>query len=219
MEIISRLLLTFLLNSLWQIPLVAAVAWLACRLMRNGPRRIATRCGWRPWRPRSCCRLASIRGERPIQGRDFRSLFGNRMRSSPRAPRRPRLTARDRPRFANRLAGRNDRCHSDWRVLAICAFSARPAGVAAVARSRWGGRGGRDSDLLERVCRRCQEDFGVKGVELLFSDEISGPVTAGGVIILPQSLLGRESEEMLTTAIGHEMAHIARQDFALEPGV
>ena len=37
METISRCLLTFLLNSLWQIPLVAAVAALGCRLMRNGP--------------------------------------------------------------------------------------------------------------------------------------------------------------------------------------
>src|SRR5258707_11331480 len=37
METISRSLLTFLVNSLWQIPLVAAVAALACRLMRNGP--------------------------------------------------------------------------------------------------------------------------------------------------------------------------------------
>ena len=37
METISRSLLTFLLNSLWQIPLAAAVAALACRFMRNGP--------------------------------------------------------------------------------------------------------------------------------------------------------------------------------------
>ena len=37
METISRFQLTFLLNSLWQIPLAAAVAALACRLMRNGP--------------------------------------------------------------------------------------------------------------------------------------------------------------------------------------
>ena len=37
METISRSLLTFLLNSLWQIPLATAVAALACRFMRNGP--------------------------------------------------------------------------------------------------------------------------------------------------------------------------------------
>src|SRR5437762_2142953 len=39
METISRYLLTFLLNSLWQVPLVAAVAALASRLMLNSPAR------------------------------------------------------------------------------------------------------------------------------------------------------------------------------------
>ena len=39
-------------------------------------------------------------------------------------------------------------------------------------------------------------------------------MTAGGTIILPESLLAETSEDVLTTAIGHEMAHIARRDFA-----
>ena len=43
---------------------------------------------------------------------------------------------------------------------------------------------------------------------------VSGPLTAGDAIILPQSLLAESSEEVLTTAVGHEMAHIARRDFA-----
>jgi hypothetical protein len=34
-------------------------------------------------------------------------------------------------------------------------------------------------------------------------------------IILPESLVAGASEEVLTTAIGHEMAHLARHDFAL----
>src|SRR5882724_7519173 len=37
METISRGVLTFLLNSLWQIPLIAVVAALACRFMRKSP--------------------------------------------------------------------------------------------------------------------------------------------------------------------------------------
>src|SRR3954453_2006827 len=37
METISRSLLTFLLNALWQIPLAAAVAALACWFLRKGP--------------------------------------------------------------------------------------------------------------------------------------------------------------------------------------
>jgi TonB family protein len=49
---------------------------------------------------------------------------------------------------------------------------------------------------------------------MLFSAEISGPVAAGRTVILPQSLLAEPSQDVLTTAIGHEMAHIARRDFA-----
>src|SRR5437763_16853679 len=56
--------------------------------------------------------------------------------------------------------------------------------------------------------------MGLTGVELLFSPRISGPVTAGNSVILPESLLAESSADVLTTAIGHEMAHIARHDFA-----
>jgi tetratricopeptide (TPR) repeat protein len=60
---------------------------------------------------------------------------------------------------------------------------------------------------------RCQEAFGLTNVPLLVSAQVSGPVTAGRAIILPESLLAEPSEDVLTTAIGHEMAHIARRDF------
>ena len=69
-------------------------------------------------------------------------------------------------------------------------------------------------DGLDRVWTRCQEAFGLTGVELLVSPQVSGPVTAGRAIILPESLLAEPSEDVLTTAVGHEMAHIARRDFA-----
>src|SRR5438128_11302625 len=39
METISRMLLTVLINSLWQVALVAAVATLCARLMRSAPAR------------------------------------------------------------------------------------------------------------------------------------------------------------------------------------
>jgi TonB family protein len=66
---------------------------------------------------------------------------------------------------------------------------------------------------IESVWRRCQESLGRTSVRLLFSTQVSGPVTAGRTIILPESLLDEASPDVLTTAIGHEMAHIARHDF------
>ena len=69
---------------------------------------------------------------------------------------------------------------------------------------------------LTEVALRCQEAFGLKRVPLLFSPEATTPATVGAwnpVIILPESF--REaSEETLASILGHEMAHIARRDFA-----
>ena len=57
METVSRTLLTFLLNALWQVPLAWAVAALACRLMPNGPRLVSGMpSGSPPSAARSCCR-------------------------------------------------------------------------------------------------------------------------------------------------------------------
>jgi TonB family protein len=69
-------------------------------------------------------------------------------------------------------------------------------------------------EALDRVWMRCQEAFGLTDVELLVSAQVSGPVTAGRAIILPESLLAEPSEDVLTTVAGHEMAHVARRDFA-----
>ena len=69
MEMISRFLLTFLLNSLWQIPLVAAVAALACRLMRNGPAAHRHAVWVAALAAAVLLPLGSIRREQPAQGR------------------------------------------------------------------------------------------------------------------------------------------------------
>jgi tetratricopeptide (TPR) repeat protein len=66
--------------------------------------------------------------------------------------------------------------------------------------------------------QRAAAAFGLREVELLSSSRVSGPVTTGvwrRAIIVPESLLSETSQELLSTAIGHEMAHIARCDFAL----
>jgi len=82
----------------------------------------------------------------------------------------------------------------------------------------------RESELLHRslvldaVWKRAETAFGLRGIELRISAAIPGPVMTGvwhETIILPASLAEHGSEAMLLTAIGHEMAHIARHDFPL----
>lgn len=70
---------------------------------------------------------------------------------------------------------------------------------------------------LAAVALRCKEVFGLKRVPLMFSTKATTPGTVGAwkpVIILPESFC-ETSEETLATIVGHEMAHIARRDFAL----
>lgn len=72
--------------------------------------------------------------------------------------------------------------------------------------------------LVASVGVRCQEAFGLKHVPLLFSASATAPATVGAwkpVIILPESLYASTSEENVATMLGHEMAHIARRDYAL----
>ena len=69
---------------------------------------------------------------------------------------------------------------------------------------------------VERVWTRCLNVFGLQGVKLSFSKEIPSPVTAGvrrRDIVLPEAMRAETSQDVLTTAIGHEMAHVARRDF------
>ncbi|MDQ3063123.1 MAG: M56 family metallopeptidase [Acidobacteriota bacterium] len=71
---------------------------------------------------------------------------------------------------------------------------------------------------IESVVSSCQSAFGIKRVTVLCSSGITAPVTIGGFrpfIILPERLFSMTSEEMLSSALGHEIAHIKRKDFTL----
>jgi hypothetical protein len=55
----------------------------------------------------------------------------------------------------------------------------------------------------------------LKGVKLLFSSQITVPVTVGRrSVVLPEALFDSAASDLLSAAMGHEMAHIKRRDFA-----
>ena len=72
---------------------------------------------------------------------------------------------------------------------------------------------------LEAVAARCRAAFGLRGVSIKCSTEVRSPVVVGArepVIILPESFYAEElPRETLTSVVGHEAAHVARRDFAL----
>jgi beta-lactamase regulating signal transducer with metallopeptidase domain len=72
--------------------------------------------------------------------------------------------------------------------------------------------------VVEAVATRCQAALHLKEVKMLCSSQIASPIVVGvhcPVIILPESLFQETSTEVLASALGHEMTHIRRHDFLL----
>ena len=219
METISRCLMTFLLNAVWQIPLAAGVAALACRAMRRGP----------AWHRHALCAAAlALSLLLPLSA----VRFTGAAEESLQLP-RPELSqgsALPGPGAAQRPGSQPARTRTvgfapstgdallaayllflAWRLARFAvAFhkSARVAGQAVPPARH---------HPLDAAWARCERAFHLRKIRLCASSRISGPVTAGAfrpVVILPPEMLAETSEDVLTTAIGHEMAHIARRDFA-----
>ena len=69
---------------------------------------------------------------------------------------------------------------------------------------------------IEAIIQRCQTAIGVVRVRILCSPSVPVPITVGilnPLIILPEHLLQDVDEEVLTTAIGHELVHVSRRDY------
>jgi bla regulator protein blaR1 len=74
-----------------------------------------------------------------------------------------------------------------------------------------------NSERLEKVMNHCREALGMGDVSLLCSPSLRVPVTLGWwrpAIILPAQLVSGASPELLIAALGHEMTHIRRRDYA-----
>jgi beta-lactamase regulating signal transducer with metallopeptidase domain/uncharacterized membrane protein YkoI len=68
------------------------------------------------------------------------------------------------------------------------------------------------------IIAKCQRAIGVKRVRFVPSPSVPVPITAGvlnPVIILPERLLNEADDELLLSAIGHELVHVARRDYIL----
>ena len=219
MESLSRLLFTFLLNALWQIALVAAVAWLACRVLRRSPASYLHALWVAALAAAVVLPLASLRTGRPVPAPRIVILAPTPESVSAAATTAPQPAAQttqmDRtvaftPRAGSVILGAYI-LFVFWRLI-------RLARMAAVT-----GRIRRGAVLLEpppamlEIWKRCLNAFSLSGVELRFAASAAGPLMTGcqrRIVILPESLLNEASPDVLVTAIGHEMAHIARYDFA-----
>ena len=219
METISRCLITFLLNALWQIPLIAAVAALACRLTRNGPASHRHAMWAAALLAAILLPLASVRpGERNEDLRyavsyapqSARAATPSGIQATQPAVRRDHAQHARTVPFARTTAALLLAAYALFLLFRLAKLARAWIQMVRIRRSA---ESRPMAPLVERVWTHCLEEFGLHGVKLLASSRVSTPVTAGRAVILPEPLFAETSKDVLTTAIGHEMAHISRHDF------
>jgi beta-lactamase regulating signal transducer with metallopeptidase domain len=71
---------------------------------------------------------------------------------------------------------------------------------------------------MQVAVERCQALLGIRRVPVLLSLERKGPATLGvhnPVLVFPEWFFSQTSQDELSSVLGHELAHIRRQDFLL----
>jgi len=227
MGTISRLLLVFLINALWQAPIIVLVAWLCDRLMWNAAAR------FRHWLwviALTVCLALPLSG---LTG--FGRLPAPRLSSA-------EITQEEK-KSAEHLTSANV-LNDIWRLnfLGMQPAPITPAPVLMFAIvscylmslfwrlirfwRAWrrtneicGEAHARDIPApMAQAAARCRAAFDPGRISIFSSRSVPAPLTLGvfrPIIILPESLFDSASTETLISALGHEMAHIRRRDFAL----
>jgi len=234
METLSLLVLSFLLNALWQVALVAGVATLGAWMLRNGPARYrhalwAVALGMSVLLPVSTLRR-SVSGDRQ-RWTDLQIHEAPRVVTMlPPAP--PTTSVLPQPTMPRQFADYFSR--RDWPVefspwLAYAVLGCYSLFLLLRAARLY--RAWRRTDEVRRSAQsrplpawmassvwRCQAALGLGHVSILCSSHFAGPVVLGArepVIILPARMFGESSATDLISTLCHEMAHIRRHDFLM----
>jgi beta-lactamase regulating signal transducer with metallopeptidase domain len=236
MDRISEFAMGFLLNAAWQIAIIALVAWACSRLLRGG----AARYRHALWVAALMLSLAL-----PIWGLlDFTQEAPRRMsgqqtgvgQSAEAIPSTPDslldakvATPQDSSPALGQLLQRRRQsivtAPSLPLLIALCYALFVLYRLGALWRS-WRRTKRLRQSLYEReiparmsvIAARCSDALHRHSVPILCSAEAVAPVTIGTrtpLIILPESFYAELPDETLVSVLGHEMAHIARRDYAL----
>jgi beta-lactamase regulating signal transducer with metallopeptidase domain len=225
MKTSSQLLLTLLLNAVWQIALIAALASLGAWLLRQS----ATRYQHWLWVGALCLGLlvplATASWAMPdtsqvnVEGPFQRQLVSPVLREEAELslPRTPATTANSSFQLNRTFA-----------LALLCAYGAFLLyRVFRLAQAWHTTKNIRRSvielepdDQLAEIIRQCETNLNLaRGrVSVCRSASLPVPVTIGlrrPVIILPDALVRTGDTDLLTSAIGHEFIHVARHDYVL----
>lgn len=212
-------LLGFLVNALWQVPLLALGGWTGAALLRRGPAAfrhqvwlVALALGltvplagalrspepgraWFVGAPLGGAEPAKHRAEAPAGGRTG-------------APRLFQGAAA--PRGLLRAIGVGYACAT---LLLALRLVRAWRGTRRIARAA-----GHPPARLRAVAAECAVTLGLRPVELRVSDAVGTPLTFGlrsPTIVLPERFARTAAAESLRGVLAHELAHVRRRDCAL----
>src|ERR1043165_5983573 len=225
----SELLLTFVLNAVWQVALIAALASCGAWLLRHA----STRYQHGLWVAAPCLSLlvpaaTAIRAWPGSFVTANEVSYSRELDPSLSIPKIP-LPLGETPTsnsafhlntelalgllalFAAIVLFRTVRlgqaCHSTRKIRRSAVQLDGDEAVGAIVR-----------ECAKRVDSRTRSISNVSKVTVCRAESLAVPVTIGllrPVIILPDSLLQTADNDLLTSAIGHEFIHVARHDYLL----
>lgn len=227
MRTISQLLLTFLLNSVWQVGLIASLALISAWLLRNSAAR------YRHWLwvaalllsvgvPLTTSsdilsplfsKLQPVQTERNIQPTIPPIAVGNTRVFEFTAPTVPSDTFVLNTSVAIGLTAAYSLVLLYGAVRLFWAlYLTRKLRLNAVEAD--------ENEQLSSLIRKCSRAISeaLPAAKVCFSELVAVPITIGiftPVIIVPTTLLEETNEELLMSAIGHELIHVQRRDYAL----
>ena len=210
---IDGLILTFVLNALWQVPAVAAAGLLGDRLLSRAPARDRHVL----WMAVLVAAIALPAASLRVPHRAPEPAVLNAMApgtpagdwtdwlpaKGPAAPVPPTAASIVAFLYGLSLAVHGIQLGRAWRQANRIAQNAHALAIP---------------ENLAPVVSRCRSALGLPDIEILGSPEIAGPVTVGArrpLILLPLRFFDFASPEDLAAALGHEMGHIRRRDYAV----
>ena len=233
---ISELVLNFLLNATWQIVAITIVASVGARLLKHGPARYRHAL-WVAslllsvvlplWSVFGVDRKAMLTAASPVGlTKAHRTFTGSSFETTVEpAASRPE----DRSLSIGNLLAR--RRHEVETTPGLLWGLALGYGLFVLYRLIRLARLWRQKEILRRsvyerelsagmhrITALCRSVFRLGRVSLGCSTRVLTPLTVGvrnPLIVLPEGLYSEAREEILLSVLGHEMAHVARRDFAL----
>jgi beta-lactamase regulating signal transducer with metallopeptidase domain len=204
-------LTSYVVNAMWQLPLMLAAGWCLSRWLKpTGPDL-----QHRVWV--LVLIVSTLAPVIPI----FRSYFAQPSSSANRNVPSHVISASlgDRPVISSDIVLTPTAIYfiSGLYIASLLVFSIRLCGQIRCT-STLVGNAGPASIEPEYVAlwNRSKERFSIRTAALLRSDDVSGPVTAGfrhPVVLLPVAFFDGHSQTEFLAAIGHECAHIRRNDY------